>query len=145
MLKFNKKVLGKLGEDVAVSVLESNGYRIIERNFRIGRLGEIDIIARDSEFICFVEVKTRTCDYFGMPSEAVGKKKQEKLRTLAMAYLKIKGLQHRYIRFDIAEIYVDRSGTSSENDGSNGRSSGLIVEGGNCLSVSNVNIIKNAF
>ena len=49
---------GNLGEDEAVRVLKKLRYKIIERNF-YARSGEIDIIARDGEYIFFVEVRLR--------------------------------------------------------------------------------------
>jgi putative endonuclease len=117
--------IGRLGEDAAASYLIENGYRISDRNFRIGKLGEIDIVAFEKEFVCFIEVKTRTGVYYGTPSEAVGQRKQLKLRSLALAYLKIKGLNGSYIRFDIAEVQ-----TKIENQ---------------AVSITDINLIKNAF
>lgn len=61
---------GKIGEDLACDYLKKQGYKIIERNFRI-RGGEIDIIALDGQTLVYVEVKTRTSHQFGQPEEAV--------------------------------------------------------------------------
>ena len=55
----NKAVTGKLGELAAGRYLRENGYEIITANYRC-RLGEIDIIAKQNKYICFVEVKTRS-------------------------------------------------------------------------------------
>ena len=63
-------VQGKIGEDLACQYLQKQGYKIIERNFRI-RGGEIDIIALDGQTLVYIEVKTRTSDQFGRPEEAV--------------------------------------------------------------------------
>ncbi len=103
-----KLVIGKQGEEIAVSFLVKNGYRLLDRNYRAGRLGEIDIVASEDEYICFIEVKTRTGSHFGTPSESVGIKKQMKLRTLAWAYLKQHGLKDRFMRFDIVEVIVQQ-------------------------------------
>lgn len=99
-----KGMVGKLGEDKACAYLNSCGYRIIERNFRC-RTGEIDIIAVFGRAICFTEVKTRRSYSFGLPREAVVKRKQEKLIRTAAYYM----LRHReyaeYIqRMDVVEI-----------------------------------------
>lgn len=125
--KDNKEriLLGKQGEDIAVQYLLHNGFNVIERNFRAGRLGEIDIVASEAEYICFVEVKTRTGKSFGLPSEAVNSRKQSKIRSLAWIYLKQHGLQEHYIRFDIVEVL------------------GCFKNG--LFSVSEINLIKNAF
>ena len=70
------RAIGNLGEDYAVKILKKNKYSILERNFTI-RGGEIDIIAKDGEYLVFVEVKMRKTTDFGRPSEFVGLKKQE--------------------------------------------------------------------
>lgn len=81
-----KNVTGKIGEDFAAKLIESNGYEIIARNFRT-RLGEIDIIAQNKEFIVFVEVKTRKENSFSTPLEAVDVRKQKKIIFAAEEYL----------------------------------------------------------
>ena len=71
-----KQIAGKLGEDHAVIFLKKNGFKIIDRNFRI-RGGEIDIVAIDrsinsgQEALVFIEVKTRKTDEFGTPLESI--------------------------------------------------------------------------
>ena len=77
----SKLSIGKFGEDLAVSYLKKQGYKIIERNFRI-RGGEIDIIALDSDTLVYIEVKTRSSHQFGLPEESVG---YHKLRFLERA------------------------------------------------------------
>ena len=62
---------GRLGEDQACRFLRKNGYKILYRNFEGRTGGEIDIICRDQEVLVFVEVKTRSTDYFGRPFDAV--------------------------------------------------------------------------
>lgn len=100
---FHKKILGAVGEKSAVNFLKKQGYKILEKNFKT-RVGEIDIIAKDGEEIVFVEVKTRTSDNFGEPSEAVNHKKQEKYHYVAEQYLLKKGLQEAICRFDVIEV-----------------------------------------
>lgn len=100
----NNKEFGKAGEQLAADYLAENGFTILDMNFRSGRFGEIDIIATEREYICFIEVKTRTGNAFGTPAEAVGPSKKQKLRSLAWIYLKQKGLGERYMRFDIVEV-----------------------------------------
>lgn len=107
----NKRSFGSIGEQLAAEYLKRNGFVILDRNYRSGRFGEIDIVALESEYLCFIEVKTRTSTYFGTPAEAVGYKKREKLRALAWIYLKQKKLGERNMRFDIVEVTGKR-----END-----------------------------
>jgi len=107
MLKDNLK-LGKIGEEEAVNFLKQQGYRIIARNFTT-KLGEIDIIAQDEETICFIEVKTRGSDKFGLPSEAVAGFKQRQISKAAIIFLKEKNLLDSRARFDIVAVQYSGS------------------------------------
>jgi len=101
---------GKEGEKLAVDYLVSNGYEILEKNFRTP-FGEIDIIARDKDFIVIIEVKRRMSDRFGEPQLAVNFNKQEKLKKLALYY--IHKLKKEYpIRFDVIAIKIIALNTS---------------------------------
>jgi putative endonuclease len=110
----NKRKYGTIGENVAVDYLVKSGFRILERNYRPGKLGEIDIIAMENEYICFIEVKTRTSNLFGTPAEAVGRGKIEKLRKLAWTYIKHRNLGEINMRFDIVEVIGNFSGDEFE-------------------------------
>jgi putative endonuclease len=96
--------LGKTGENLAVALLEEKGYRILERNWRLGK-EEIDIIARDGNFIVIVEVKTRTSNIFAEPESAVTKSKQRILVRIANAYVRYRRQQGE-VRFDIITIII---------------------------------------
>lgn len=99
----NNKELGKLGEKFAEQYLTSLGYEIIERNYKGGNF-EVDLIAKHAGYIVFIEVKTRRTKHYGMPSEAVSKKKQFAYKMVASVYQKNKKIQDALIRFDIVEI-----------------------------------------
>lgn len=97
-----KTSVGDRGEDIAVRFLKKKGYKIIERNYRTP-IGEIDVIAGDKKTLVFVEVKTRLCDSFGYPEEAVDYRKKKKIEKVALYYLsKIK--QEVPSRFDVISI-----------------------------------------
>ena len=100
---FYKKLLGRAGEVKAAEFLKKKGYEITDKNFKT-RIGEIDVIARDGEYVVFVEVKTRTDDLYGAPSEAVDYKKREKYRLVAAEYLQKHELTDVPCRFDVVEI-----------------------------------------
>ena len=100
---FYKKLLGKVGEKKAVDFLKKKGYKILETNYKTC-VGEIDVIAEHQEYIVFIEVKTRSGDEFGLPSEAVNRKKQEKYFKVATEYLMRKGKTDSACRFDVVEI-----------------------------------------
>jgi putative endonuclease len=98
---------GQAGENKATEYLESNGYCILDRNYRC-RFGEIDIIAYKNETVCFIEVKSRHNVNYGRPCEAVNNKKQRHIRNTANYYLICQ--KHKIpiseldVRFDIIEI-----------------------------------------
>jgi len=123
--KNNKRSLGTIGEQAAVEFLKEKGYTILVQNYRVGRLGEIDIISQESEYLCFIEVKTRTGTGFGLPCEAVNKKKQQSIIRLAQIYIKEKKFDNKPVRFDIVEVIVN---ADNEN-----------------ICIKKINIIKNAF
>ena len=73
----DKQKFGKCGEDLASAFLQNKGYKIIERNFRFGRNGEIDIIAKKDDLVLFVEVKNRSSEKFGGALYSINSKKKE--------------------------------------------------------------------
>lgn len=77
---------GNLGEDLACDFLEQKGYKIISRNYH-SRFGEIDIIAEKEKVVHFVEVKYKQNQGYGLPQEAVTKKKIDKILRTAKIYL----------------------------------------------------------
>ncbi len=97
--------LGKKGEEIALDYLKRNGFRILERNYRT-RYGEVDIIAEENGTLVFIEVKTRSNDLFGHPVEAVTKEKQERIKRLALFYLR--NLKREMpVRFDVISINLE--------------------------------------
>ena len=95
--------LGNKGEELAADFLRGNGYKIIYRNYKT-KLGEIDIIAEEKDTFCFIEVKARTSDRFGLGSEAVSRLKQRQVAKAALSFLKEKSLLNRKARFDVVSI-----------------------------------------
>lgn len=81
------QALGRHGEEIAASYLESLGFEIIERNWRCHD-GELDIVAYDpfERALVFVEVKTRSGPAFGSPLEAITYRKARRLYQLAMLW-----------------------------------------------------------
>ena len=82
----NKQEIGQLGEDAAADLLISKGYKILDRNFRAGRL-EIDIVALKDNFLVFVEVKTRDENFLYSPESAVNRRKQSNIISAARFYI----------------------------------------------------------
>lgn len=104
----NRAEKGKCGEDVCARYLEKHGFAVVGRNVH-SRFGEVDVIAENDSYICFVEVKTRKQGALVSPAEAVDRRKQQKLFLTAQHYL----LTHetkKQPRFDVFEVLLDDSG-----------------------------------
>jgi len=95
---------GRRGEDLAARYLRDKGFHILDANWRC-RFGEIDLIAEDGTYLCFVEVKLRKSAAYGSAAAFVDWRKQEKLRTTAMLYLSRHPTELQP-RFDVIEIYA---------------------------------------
>ena len=105
-----KQEMGRLAEEAAAHLYIKSGYREITRNFRCGKIGELDIIltrtlSDGSSEVIFCEVKCRSDTAFAPPALAVNYKKRERIQKLAQIFL----FQHRefyraQLRFDIAEV-----------------------------------------
>ena len=102
----NTKVAGNFGEDCAAQFLETAGYTIVARNFRI-RSAEIDIIAQRDGVLAFVEVKARSNIRHGLPSEAVTFRKQKKIIEAAGVFLQDEKFCDCACRFDVVEVYLN--------------------------------------
>jgi len=81
-----KRDAGDAGEAFAAAHLEAHGFRVLARNFRT-RMGEVDIIARNGQYVLFVEVKARKAGSMVTAEEAVDFHKQRRLRAAAEYYL----------------------------------------------------------
>lgn len=97
--------LGKLGEEMAVELLQKAGYEILETNW-VFQKAEVDIIARKAETLAIVEVKTRSGIEFGLPQEFVKPKKIQLLVKAVNEYITIKDWDVE-VRFDIIAIHKD--------------------------------------
>lgn len=113
--------IGEFGEIEACSFLEKKGIQIIKRNYSC-RTGEIDIIAKDGDVYIFCEVKTRVRTDFGTAGEFVDYKKQERIIKTALYYTMRDDLD---MRFDVIEVYYRMAG--------------------DCIAVTGINHIENAF
>lgn len=94
--------IGAKGEQIARAMLEEKGYQVLEQNWRFSR-AEVDLIAKDGEILVFIEVKTRSSDYFGQPEEFVTPTKEAFMAQAASVYMDQIGHDWE-IRFDIIGI-----------------------------------------
>jgi len=96
--------IGEWGEEQAARFLEKQGFRIIERNARPSRRGELDLIATRGGALVFVEVKTRCNEKFGAPISSVGRAKRHALNRAAIRYLRRARWPKLVCRFDVVEV-----------------------------------------
>lgn len=102
-----KQEVGKLGENLAASYLhKEERMKLLYRNFRAPKGGEVDLICRDGEVLVFAEVKTRTTLQYGRPAEAVNKKKQLLIVRGALEWLRLLDHPDVLFRFDIVEVVL---------------------------------------
>lgn len=100
----DRRAIGDRGENIAAEYLGRKGYTVVQRNFSC-RLGEIDLIVRNEEFLAFVEVKLRKDASHGEAREFVTRAKQRRIILAAKYYL----ASHPTMlqpRFDVVEIYT---------------------------------------
>ena len=101
-----KKAVGQYGEDLAARYLTTEGFAILERNWRC-ELGEIDIVARDGDTLVVCEVKTRRGLGYGSPLESITYRKLATLRKLAGRWLQTHQLTPAAVRIDILAVFFE--------------------------------------
>jgi putative endonuclease len=101
-------LLGREGERLALGYLRRQRYKVLYRNFRGPKGGEVDIVCRDKtcDTLVFVEVKTRRSLAYGAPAESVTKAKQKLIARGALAWLQMLNNPEILFRFDIVEIVI---------------------------------------
>ncbi len=105
MQKVNLRRRGAVGESIAAAFLGEHGVRILERNFRSGRSGEIDIIGYEGNVLVFFEVKARRGTKSGMPEESVTWEKQKNICRTADYYRFLHRLSWELaVRFDVVGV-----------------------------------------
>lgn len=104
-----RQATGALGERLAADFLAKRGYEIIETNYRC-KDGEVDIIARDGDFLVFVEVRTKTSRAFGSPEESVTLRKKDHLANAAAVYQQTHDDLPEQWRIDFVGVELDGTG-----------------------------------
>jgi putative endonuclease len=106
-----RSALGTYGETLAARRLAEAGMTVLRRNWRCGRAGEIDIVARDGDVLVVCEVKTRRAGSFQHPMEAVTPAKAGRLRGLAERWLQAHGgAPPGGVRIDLVGVVVPTRG-----------------------------------
>lgn len=100
--------IGQVGEEIAEEYLKKRGYKIIGKNFKTPRWGQIDLIGKDKDTLVFVEVKTRSAAstfLYGEPQDALNIFQKRALLRAAQFYL----LREKYkgpARYDLVAIIL---------------------------------------
>lgn len=112
--------LGALGESYAAAYLEQLGYRLVAANFTLpvgrNRRGavvnaEIDLLAYDGDTLCFIEVKSRSSDWFAPPQANVDLRKRRQVTRAARAYRRMLGLEDQPFRYDVVTVLLANDST----------------------------------
>ena len=107
--------LGDLGESYAAAYLDQLGYRLVAANFTLpvgrNRRGaiinaEIDLIAYDGDTLCFIEVKSRSSDWFAPPQVNVDLRKRRQITRAARVYRQMIGIKDQPYRYDVVTIIL---------------------------------------
>ncbi|MFD1426574.1 putative endonuclease [Kroppenstedtia sanguinis] len=105
MSKDRRRETGQIGEALAASYLENQGYTILETNWR-NRIGELDLIAEQEGELVIVEVRTTRGRQFGYGFQSIDRKKQQQVRKLALAYLQARQPQMPSFRIDVISVLL---------------------------------------
>lgn len=101
----NRRAVGSETERLAAEWLQQRGYHILERNFWC-RYGELDLIAEEGGYLCFIEVKYRGSRRCGYPQEALDYRKRQRMTRTALAYMSMRQLpQGTPCRFDAVLLF----------------------------------------
>jgi putative endonuclease len=112
--------LGQLGESYAAAYLDQLGYRLVAANFTlpVGRNlrgavinAEIDLIAYDGDTVCFIEVKTRSSDWFAPPEINVDLRKRRQITRAARVYRQMLGIETEPHRYDVVTVIINNDST----------------------------------
>lgn len=101
-----RREIGILGEKLAGDFLRERGYQILETNYR-SPYGEIDLIARQGDYLVFIEVRTKKSHGFGSPEESITQTKREHLIATAWHYLESQASPPRDWRIDAVAVELD--------------------------------------
>jgi len=108
-----RRAIGEYGEELAARRLAEAGMTVLERNWRSGRAGEIDIVARDGDVLVVCEVKTRRDGPFQHPLAGVTPRKAARLRGLAEHWLHTHGgAPPGGVRIDVVAVLLPRRGAA---------------------------------
>jgi len=110
----DRRARGREAEELAAAFLRERGFEILDRNHAVRR-GEVDLVCREGEVLCFVEVRSRTSEAQGGPEETVDRRKARRVAAAATDWAVKHGGLDRDIRFDVVAITFAGAGTRIEH------------------------------
>lgn len=105
--------LGQKGEQLAVNHLVSNGFEVIERNYK-WKNAEVDVICKKNDLLIVVEVKTRNSTVLGEPYSAVTRSKQKQIIKVTNRFIELNNVQND-VQFDVISIVLNQHRTKIEH------------------------------
>ncbi|HET7826492.1 MAG TPA: YraN family protein [Anaeromyxobacter sp.] len=99
----DRRARGREAEDLAAAFLRDRGFEILDRNHAIPR-GEVDLVCREGEVLCFVEVRSRGSEAQGGPEETVGRRKARRVVAAATDWALRHAAMEHTIRFDVVAV-----------------------------------------
>ena len=106
-IKYNRKMIGKMGELIAKKFLLKKGYEIVATNWG-NKWGEIDIVSKNNNVYTFVEVKTKVGDAFGIPEDMISNLKLNKIKKMAYLFLSGQDIINTSLKIDVISIVLSK-------------------------------------
>jgi putative endonuclease len=103
--------LGARGEKLAAKFLRRNGYKVLYRDFKPRRGGQIDIVCRDDDTLVFVEVKSRRDEVYQRPVDGIHADQKRSISRGALTWLRMLDNPDIPFRFDVVEVIASDDGT----------------------------------
>ena len=94
---------GRSAEALVASYLVRQGYEILDRNVRVGRL-ELDLVAKRGDLIIVCEVRSRSSGRFGPAVATITQEKIRRIRRATRLFLARHGVWPREVRLDAAAV-----------------------------------------
>lgn len=99
-------LIGRLGKQLTACQFIRKGHEILETNYNVAKVGEIDIISQDEGMLVFTEVKTQTAGYvWGEPRSQINENKGDRIMIAVQHYMETHGLDCDF-RFDVGEVLL---------------------------------------
>lgn len=104
---------GREAEEAAARWLEAQGFEVLARNHGTRR-GEVDLVCREGDTLCFVEVRSRAAGGLVDPLETVGRRKARRVVAAAADWAARHRALERPMRFDVVAVRLGPGGAEFE-------------------------------